>query len=108
MFQGAAAFFNDAVAGTVVEVKAAPALLHGLKLLNAAGVQAYLQVFDSPAASVVLGTTAPKFAVRLGVGESLVMPLDVPIQFLAGLSLAGTTTPTGNTGASISVTGWLE
>lgn len=110
-FQGSQPFFNDAVAGTVVNIKTnGQALLCGLKLVNTTAAAAYLQFFDAPAASVVLGTTVPKWVIRLGANEST-NPSDLtpPVAFLGtGLSCAGTTTPGGNTGAAISVSAWLE
>lgn len=110
MFEGSQPFFNDAVAGTVVNIKSnGLALLCGLKLVNTTAAAAYLQFFDAPAASVVLGTTVPKWVIRLGASETT-NPSDLtpPVQFLGtGLSCAGTTTPTGSTGAAISVAAWF-
>lgn len=103
-------FFNDAVAGTVVQVKGnGPARLKALRLVNTTAAAAYLQVFDKMATAVTLGTTAPKFAVRLAANETLVLAL---LQYIevggTGLSLAGTTTPTGLTGAAVSVLASFE
>lgn len=113
-FQGSQPFFNDAVGSTVVNIKASgQTLLGGLKLVNTTAAAAYLQFFDMPAASVVLGTTAPKWVVRLGANETT-NPSDItpPIAFSGvtggGLSCAGTTTPGGNTQALISVAAWYE
>lgn len=112
-FQGSQPFFNDAVGSTVVNIKASgQALLGGLKLVNTTAAAAYLQFFDMPAASVVLGTTVPKWVVRLAANEST-NPSDItpPIAFTGasgGLSCAGTTTPGGNTQALISVAAWYE
>jgi hypothetical protein len=110
MFQGAFPFFNDNVAGAAVNIKSnGMALLCGLKLINTTAAAAYLQVFDVPAASVVLGTTVPKFVVPLGASE-IMSPesFEPPIQFTGtGLSIAGTTTAGGNTGAQIKVSAWF-
>jgi hypothetical protein len=110
-FQGSQPFFNDAVAGAAVNIKAnGQALLCGLKLVNTTAAVAYLQFFDVPAASVVLGTTVPKFVMRLSANETT-NPSDLTpaIQFYGtGLSIAGTTTANGALGAAISVSAWFE
>ena len=105
-FQGGLPFFNDAVAGTVVNIKSNGfADLYSAKLVNTTAATAYLQFFDAPATSVVLGTTVPKFVLRLSANETTnPSEIGVPLMFRGtGLSIAGTTTPGGNTGAAISV-----
>ncbi len=104
MFQGGAQpFFNDAVAGTVVDVKTTAGWLLGLSLVNTTGDDAYLQVFNKPAADVVIGTTAAAFCLRVpaGAGAAMSVPLELGG---TGISIAGTTTATGSTGAAISTT----
>jgi hypothetical protein len=109
MFLGLQPFFNDAIAGAVTNVKASGvAQLWALRLVNTVAAASYLQIFFKPAASVTLGTTVPDFVIRLQTSESLApMMWPVPLQkdggSNTGLSIAGTTTPTGNTGAAISV-----
>lgn len=104
---GAAPFFNDAVAGTVVQVKATAAQLYSLRLVNTTAAVAYLQVWWKPSASVNIGTTAPEWVVRLAANETAVIP--IPAMGIAkspdtGLSIAGCTTSSGAcTGAAISV-----
>lgn len=114
-FVSAQPFFNDAVAGTVVQVKAGAGQLIYLKLVNTTAAVAYLQVFDLAAASVVLGTTTPKWTVRLAANESVSVPMLLPLGMgqlqplaTAGMSMAGTTTPTGSTGAPVSVSAMFE
>lgn len=108
-FVGAQPFFNDAIAGTVVQVKAGVGFIYALKLLNKTAAVAYLQIFDLLAASVTIGTTPPKWTIPLAANESTTIPLPFPIELgrlndgIAGVSVAGTTTPTGSTGAAISV-----
>ena len=102
----AAPFANDAVAGTVVQVKGAYGSISGMKLVNTTAATAYLQVFFKPSASVTLGTTTADWFIRLGANEStpwLAFPFLVGIPGGSGISIAGTTTPTGSTGAAISV-----
>jgi hypothetical protein len=98
-------FFNDAVAGAAVNIKASGnADLFMLKLVNTTAAVAYLQFFDIPAASVVLGTTVPKWVIRLSANETTNPSDTAELAFRGtGLSIAGTTTPTGAVGAAISV-----
>lgn len=98
-------FYNDAVAATVVAVKGAgAALVYWLKIINTTGAAAYLQIFNAPAASVTLGTTAPAWVVPLAANESQLIALPFPLEFGgSGLSIAGTTTPTGNSAATLKV-----
>lgn len=109
---GARPFFNDAVAGTVVDIAPAVdlrATLYSLSLSNATAATAYLQVFFKAATAVTLGTTTPDFTVRLktnaGAGDQrdIGFPGGLGVAATTGLSCAGTTTATGSTGAAISV-----
>lgn len=108
-YGGAQPFFNDAVAGTVVQVKASTGQLYSLSLTNTTAATAYLQVFCKPSASVTLGTTVADFTFRLktnaGAGDQrdMTFPVGIGCSAGTGLSLAGTTTATGSTGAAISV-----
>lgn len=113
-FVSAEPFFNDAVAATVVQVKAGMGQLFALKLVNTTGAVAYLQIFDLLAANVTLGTTVARWTLRLAANESVTIPVLVPVGFgqrngtAAGISMAGTTTATGNTPAAISVSAVFE
>lgn len=103
--QGGWPFFNDAVAGAAVNIKANGfADLFMLKLVNTTAATAYLQFFDAPAASVILGTTVPKWVVRLSANETT-NPSDTSMLMFrgTGLSIAGTTGPGNAVGAAISV-----
>lgn len=108
-FVGAQPFFSDAVAGTVVAVKSGYGQLVYLNLTNTTAAVAYLQIFDLASGSVTLGTTPAKWTVRLAANQSLSVPMLLPLDLgklngsTAGISMAGTTTATGNTGAAISV-----
>lgn len=107
-------FFNDAVAATVVQVKKDAGQIFALRLVNTTAAVAYLQVFDQLAANVTLGTTAPKFVVRLAANESMTFPICVPLGIgqlqtsNPGISLAGTTSASGATPAAISVSALFE
>lgn len=101
----AQSFYNDAVT-TAVQVKASRGQVYGLKLINTTAAAAYLQVFFKPAAQVVLGTTVPDLVVPLAANESVVWPMDTPAGLGGtgtGITIAGTTTPGGLTGAALKV-----
>lgn len=98
----AAAVFNDAVSNTAVAIAPGRASLMSLRLVNTTAAVAYLQVFNAAQASVTVGTTTPAFVVRLGANESLSIGL-LGLQMANGISMAGTTTAGGSTGAAISV-----
>lgn len=98
----AAAVFNDAVSNTAVAISPGRAGLMSLRLVNTTGAVAYLQVFNAAQPSVTVGTTVPAFVVRLGANESMVFDL-LGLQMANGISMAGTTTAGGSTGAAISV-----
>jgi len=91
----AAAVFNDAVSNTAVAIAPGRASLMSLRLVNTTAAVAYLQVFNAAQASVTVGT-------RLGANESMVFDL-LGLQMANGISMAGTTTAGGSTGAAISV-----
>lgn len=114
-------FFNDGIAATVVDLPSQNGRIFGLKLVNTTNATAYLQIFNLPAAKVVLGTTVAAWTIRLAASESIVWPMPenpaevggVPLPSVVntkgyGLSMAGTTTPTGNTGAAISVSALVQ
>ncbi|MGH8323449.1 MAG: hypothetical protein ACRETD_06575 [Steroidobacteraceae bacterium] len=113
-FVAAQPFFNDAVTGVPVQVKAGAGQLFALKLVNTTAATAYLQIFDLLAAGVTLGTTPAKFTLRLAANESVTIPMFVPLGLgqlndgAAGISMAGTTTAAGSTGAAISVSALFE
>ncbi len=119
--QEATPFANDAVT-TVVQVKATQGVIFSLYAVNTTAATAYLQVFCKSSASVTLGTTVPDFFVRLPSttvsatlnGGTANVPLSFPAGVCGlladgatagtGISVAGTTTATGATGAAVSVT----
>lgn len=102
---GASPYFFDAVTGTVKDVKASAAgQLYHLKLVNTTAAAAYLQIFNAKASSVTLGTTVATWTLRLAANESVNIPFATPLALGgSGISIAGTTTATGSTGAAISV-----
>lgn len=110
-------FFNDAVT-TPVQIKATVGQIYLLDLINGAAATSYLQLFWKPITAVVLGTTVPDMVIKLptnaGSGFAKTIAFVVPVGYPfgaavtksnpAGLTVAGTTTPTGATTAAISVT----
>lgn len=98
-------WFNDAVAGTVVQVKSGHSgRILAARLVNTTAAAAYLQVFNATSANVTLGTTVPAFTFRLAANESFNgTNLNIDVGQGNGLSIAGTTTATGAVGAAISV-----
>lgn len=102
MFVGAQPFFNDAVAGTKAEVKGAPGFLHAIHVVNTTAATAYLQIHDKLAANTTIGTDVPVMCVRLAANATVTIPLEMPLQFKNGITIAGTTTAGGAVGAAIS------
>ena len=95
---------NSSVAGTVQQVKATQAQLQCLSLLNTTAAVAYLQIFYLPSASVTLGTTVPNYFVGMAASQGTSFCFPAPVGGSgSGLSLAGTTTAGGLTGAAIAV-----
>ena len=89
-------------AGTVIQVKATAGTVLCLDLINTTAAVAYLQIFPTPSASVTLGTTLPLTSVGLAAsGTKAFCYPGAGIVTSSGISIAGTTTPTGNTGAAI-------
>lgn len=101
---GLTPYFNDAVAGTVQQIKSTAGNIYFLNLLNTTAAAAYLQIFFLPSASVTVGTTTPNWTIRLAANERQIIHLLIPTGSTGtGLSVAGTTTATGSTGAAVSV-----
>lgn len=98
-------FFNDAVAGTVVDIKAnAAGRIDALDLVNTTAAAAYLQIFNTKAANVTLGTTPATHVIRLTANQSKTLTFPQGLKLGGdGVSIAGTTTAGGTTGAAISV-----
>lgn len=99
------AFFSDEVATPSVQAKASgTAWLYAVHAINTTGDTAYLQIFNKPSASVTLGTTAPSWVLRIPGTSSITIAFPTPISLGGtGLSVAGTTTATGSTEATLSV-----
>lgn len=93
--------FSNGAVTTAVNVKQASGNLYGWLIQNTNASVCYVQVFDSLAANVTLGTTVPKLFIPLGPntgGPTQSSPTQLStLGFATALSVAATTTPTGNT-----------
>lgn len=104
--------FEPALTNTVKLYRQGRFNLSYLDVSNPNTVSAFLQIFDAAAiADVTLGTTPPLFSIPIPKGASATdvgqkaIPLGFAPQFINGLCMAATTTPTGSTalGAAIGV-----
>jgi hypothetical protein len=104
--------FSGQVAGTKVEVvnggtgnNVVTVTLRYLIMLNTTAAVAYLQVFANDSDDVTVGTTVPDLSIGLPASAGLVFPVPESGIWMGGkgLTLAGTTTRTGATGAAIDV-----
>lgn len=102
--------YSGNVAGTVIAIdNVGPQNIRFLTFLNTTAAVAYLQIFNLPAASVTIGTTAPALSIGVPLSAAIVIALPEDGLNLAGsgLSIAGTTTRAGLTGAGLDVNlGW--
>lgn len=98
---GHQAYRNESVGGTVRQISAQPAMLGELDAENTTNAAAYLQIFFLKAADVTLGTTTPDYVIPIEASSrmSRSFPNGLGSRGGAGLSVAGTTTPTGLTAA---------
>jgi len=95
---GASPYFDATVDETATQIKGSAGNLYKLHIENKDGSIRYLQLFDSLAASVTVGTTTPDYVIPLlatGIHEET---FEVGLKFNTGISYALTTTPTGSTG----------
>ena len=87
---------------TVTQVKPRAGKLAFIYCYNPTAAVAYLQLFDAAtAASVTLGTTAPVVSLGIPTLQAAGLgPAVIGLEFINGIQVASTTTPTGNTAAS--------
>jgi hypothetical protein len=101
---GSSYLLLDSLAGTVLQVKAQAAQITGLKIVNGNASAAYIQIFNTTANNVTIGTTIAFNVIRIAASEAIWMSFNSPMALGgSGLSLASTTTATGSTGATLSV-----
>ena len=74
--------------------------ISGILVLNNSGSGAFVQIFNKPATSVVLGTTVPRieFYVPPTNNPSVYLPFIPPLRFDSQMSAFATTLATGSTG----------
>ena len=97
---------NALLTNTVVQVGTAAAHnLYSWNFTNTGASVAYVQVFDSVAASVTLGTTPPKMSLWVPAGGAWEEKFtdEAKISFTNGIAIAATTTTTGSTSPSTGI-----
>jgi hypothetical protein len=100
---GGSMYSVTGLVGTAVAIKASAGTLYSLVITNTHSATQYVQVWDTAAASVTVGTTAPKLTVAIPTAATLVVPLGaIGLTFGTAISIAATTTATGATGATAS------
>jgi hypothetical protein len=99
---GMAVFNNSGTAITTpVNVKMGSTNLYGWYLFNTTAAVCYLQVFTS--AAPTLGTTIPFLNPGIPANGGANLSFTVPINFNPALTVAATTTPTGNVTCAMAV-----
>ena len=104
-FPSGAKFFTDTDSeGTVVAISAASATVYAIEVDNSgnAGAASYVKLWNTAAASVTLGTTAPDMVILVPASASPTLVVPKGIVFGTALSIAtvttagtaGTTSPT--------------
>ena len=91
-------WFQASVAGTVVQVTGHPTTIAHGTIYNTTAATAFLQIFNKLAADVTPGTTVPDFVISASPGDN--DPILGGLLLMDALSVACTTTPTGNTAAA--------
>lgn len=91
-------------AGTKISIEVTgPTVLKALHLLNTTAAVAYFQIFFRTSGDVTVGTTVPHLSLGLAASAQLTLP--IPERGIRmggnGLTVAGTTTREGSTGAAI-------
>ena len=87
--------YSAAITGTKVEVTAVGLSLGGYHMVNLTASLNYVQVFDSLAANVTVGTTVPLLSLPLPASGGATLYLG-GLDLCVGLTLACTTTATGS------------
>ncbi|MBV8060342.1 MAG: DUF1859 domain-containing protein [Alphaproteobacteria bacterium] len=97
---------NALLTNAAVAVKGAAGKLAGASLYNAAAAVTFLQFFDLAPGAVVLGTTVPKFVIAVSAaGVRDIVFTDINVQFNTQITVAATTTATGNTAPATGLQG---
>lgn len=101
---GSTFFHSDDLDETEEQIKGSAGQLYWLHCMNLSSSVLYLQVFNDTAANVTVGTTAPDMVFPVATqgdtnGAGFVLAVPNGIEFDTGITVAATTTATGNTGA---------
>jgi hypothetical protein len=82
--------------------------VYAINLINNEAAKSYVQIFNLPAASVTVGTTAP--LVSIGLPASGGLTLSFPRGWIlggSGFTIASTTTRAGSTTAGVDYNFWV-
>lgn len=104
---GCDTYFNAALTNTVVSVKASAGNVYQALSYNSGAAYAFIQVFDVASGSVTLGTTTPKYVFPVPNAGVYDTPIPMPITHSTAISIAATSTATGNVAPAATQTMWL-
>ena len=104
---GLTSIFNKALTATVVDIKATSGRLASVDAWNFNTATTFLQFFDSLAAGVVLGTSAPYYVLSVPPGDGSTQfgqvnkDLGFALEFGTAISVAATTDEDGSTAPAL-------
>jgi hypothetical protein len=94
---GGKIYSNTALAETKAAAVTSRCLVFNFLCVNPdATTISYLQFFDLASADVTVGTTTPTFVMALSPKTGYNIGLTCPVQFTTAMTVANTSTPTGN------------
>ena len=95
---------------SVDEIKGSAGVLYSLFVYNLASAKRYVRLYDAPAASVTVGTTAAKLVYVLEADQGMTIAWPHGVEFASGICIAATTAiaanDTGAPGANEVVASW--
>lgn len=95
--------YSGSVTNTATAVKATTGQLYGYEIHNSNTSAVYIQLFNATAANVTVGTTTPFMSIGIPASTSVRIEYSMGVAFGTAISLAATTTRTGNTAPSNTV-----
>lgn len=91
-----------ALSNTKTQLSAGPIAIHTLTCDNPSNAEAFLQIFNALSANVTVGTTTP--TVSIGIQNAIPLTVsDADWMFFTGITVAATTTATGNGAPSAAI-----
>lgn len=97
--------YSGSASGTKAELSKNAETMRAINLINGTAAVAYFQIFNLPAASVTVGTTAPLASIGLPASAGLTLSFgEGQILGGSGLTVASTTTRAGSTTAAVDYT----